>query len=100
MYGDVPNHKIILLLFHNCKFATVMNHSVNVCYVGYLIFDPYGSHDSQIEKQSSKLRNTHSDNYGCKMVLPGTVFFTLSEATGGILQEEPQIGRLETTVEQ
>ena len=27
--GDSPNHKIILLLFYNCNFATVMNCSVN-----------------------------------------------------------------------
>ena len=25
-----PNHKIILLLIHNCNFATVMNYSVNI----------------------------------------------------------------------
>jgi hypothetical protein len=25
-----PNHKIILLLFHNFNFATVMNHNVNL----------------------------------------------------------------------
>jgi hypothetical protein len=26
----IPNHKIILLLLHNCNFATVMNHNVNI----------------------------------------------------------------------
>lgn len=26
------NHKIILLLLHSCDFATVMNHSVSICY--------------------------------------------------------------------
>jgi hypothetical protein len=25
-----PNHKIILLLLHNCNFATVMNCDVNI----------------------------------------------------------------------
>ena len=28
-----PNYKIILLLLHNCNFATVMNHYVNIWYV-------------------------------------------------------------------
>ena len=35
-----PNHKIISLLLHNCSFATVMNHNVNIWYAGYLIYDP------------------------------------------------------------
>lgn len=26
----IPNHKIIPLLFHNCNFATVMNHYVDI----------------------------------------------------------------------
>ena len=25
-----PNHKIIALMLHNCNFATVMNHNVNI----------------------------------------------------------------------
>ena len=32
-----PNHKIISLLLHNCNFATVVNHNVNILYAGYLI---------------------------------------------------------------
>ena len=27
---DLPNHKIIPLLLHNCNFATVMNRNVNI----------------------------------------------------------------------
>jgi hypothetical protein len=34
------NYKIILLLFHNCNFATVMNHNVNIWYAGYLMYEP------------------------------------------------------------
>ena len=26
----IPSHKIILLLLHNCNFATVRNHNVNI----------------------------------------------------------------------
>jgi hypothetical protein len=36
-----PNQKTILLLLHNCKFATVMNCNVNAWYAGYLICNPY-----------------------------------------------------------
>jgi hypothetical protein len=25
-----PNHKVIMLLLHNCNFATIMNHHVNI----------------------------------------------------------------------
>lgn len=32
-----PNHKIILMLLHNCHFATAMNCIVNIWYAGYLI---------------------------------------------------------------
>jgi hypothetical protein len=31
--------KIILLLLYNCSFATIMNHNVNIWYIGYLICD-------------------------------------------------------------
>lgn len=34
-----PDCKILLLL-HNCNFATVMNHNANICYAGYLICKP------------------------------------------------------------
>lgn len=36
-----PNHEIILLLLHNCNFATILNHNVNIWYVEYLICDFY-----------------------------------------------------------
>jgi len=29
--GDPPIIKLFLLLLHNCNFATVMNHNVNIC---------------------------------------------------------------------
>jgi hypothetical protein len=38
--GDPPNHKIILLLIHNCKCTSVMKHNVDIWYAGYLIGDP------------------------------------------------------------
>ena len=34
------NHKIILLLLHNCNFATVINHNVNIWYVTQRVYDP------------------------------------------------------------
>lgn len=34
------HHKIILLLVHNCNFATVINHNVYILYVAYLICHP------------------------------------------------------------
>lgn len=37
--GD-KNHEIILLLIYNCNFASVINHNVDIWYVGYLIYDP------------------------------------------------------------
>lgn len=30
-YSDPPNHKIFLLLLHNCNFTTGMNQNVNIC---------------------------------------------------------------------
>lgn len=29
-HAVTPNHKIVSLLVHNCNFATVMNHDVNI----------------------------------------------------------------------
>jgi hypothetical protein len=42
-----PNHKIILLLLHNCKFATVVNDNRYLCYNSdiYPICDPEGGQD-------------------------------------------------------
>ena len=38
--GDpAPHDKIISLLLHNCNFAIVRNHNVDIWYVVYLIFD-------------------------------------------------------------
>lgn len=34
------DHKIILLLLHNCSVATVLNRNVNICYAEYLIYNP------------------------------------------------------------
>ena len=31
-----PNHKLILLLLHNCNFATVMDHNINILCAEYL----------------------------------------------------------------
>lgn len=31
-YVVTPNHKFLLLL-HNCKFATVVNHNVSICFL-------------------------------------------------------------------
>ena len=53
--GD-PSHQIILLLYHNCNFATLMNHNVNICDAGYVIFYPQGGHNSQVENHWSKSR--------------------------------------------
>ena len=36
-----PNHKITSLLLHNCKFASGLNHDVNIWYAGYLICNPF-----------------------------------------------------------
>ena len=44
-----PNHKIILLLFHNYNFATVMICNVNIWYVGYLICDLKWGCNPQVE---------------------------------------------------
>jgi hypothetical protein len=35
-----PNHTINWLLLHNCNFAAVMNHNVNIQYAGYVTWDP------------------------------------------------------------
>jgi hypothetical protein len=34
----IPTHIIILLLLHNCNFATAINGKVNFWYVEYLIY--------------------------------------------------------------
>ena len=49
-----PNHKIISLLHHNCNFATVMNHIANIWYAWYLLFNPQGGHDPQVENHWSR----------------------------------------------
>jgi hypothetical protein len=36
----LPPIKPFLLLLHNYNFATAMNHTVNILYSGYLIYDP------------------------------------------------------------
>ena len=42
--------QIISSLLHNCNFATVMNHYLNIRYVGYLIWDPWErGRDPQVE---------------------------------------------------
>ena len=51
------NHKIIMLLLHNCNFATVMNHNVNKLYIGYLICDQQMGHESQVENYCTKSSN-------------------------------------------
>ena len=35
-----PNHKIILLLLHNCNFATAMDCKANISYAGMCYADP------------------------------------------------------------
>ena len=30
----IPNHKVILLLLHNCNFATVTKYKFDICYGG------------------------------------------------------------------
>jgi hypothetical protein len=50
----VPSHNIISFWLHKCKFATVMNHTVNIWYAGYLICDPHRGHDLQVEKHWSR----------------------------------------------
>jgi hypothetical protein len=37
-----PNHDIIWLLLHNCNFSTIMNHNINIWYVGYIIGNSKG----------------------------------------------------------
>jgi hypothetical protein len=46
-----PNHNIILLLLHNCNFATAMN----IWYAGDLIYNPQGGRDPQVENHCSIL---------------------------------------------
>jgi hypothetical protein len=47
--GDpAPNYEIILLLLHNCNFATVMNYNVNIGDTGHLICNPCGGHAPQV----------------------------------------------------
>ena len=59
------SHKIILLILHNCDFATVMNHIVNIKYSGYLICDTKRSHTPQLSTtvivscNNTKLRIKH-----------------------------------------
>lgn len=38
----IPNPKITLLLFYNCKFATVIHHTINIWYTESLISDSCG----------------------------------------------------------
>lgn len=49
------DYKFISLLLHNCNFASVMNHNVNIWYAGYLISDPQSGHSPQIESCCSRL---------------------------------------------
>lgn len=55
-----PNHKIILLLLHNYKFVTVMNHSGNIQYAGYLICDPQRGLNLHVENHHCKLSLCHT----------------------------------------
>lgn len=48
------NHKVILLLLHNCSFATVMNRNTNIFYAGDLIRNPHGACNPQDEKHYSR----------------------------------------------
>lgn len=48
------NHKIILVLLHNCNFVTVMNCNVNTGYAGYQMCDPQGGCDPQVENEWSR----------------------------------------------
>jgi len=36
-----PSHNIIFIATSNCNIATIMNYNVNICYEGFLLFDPY-----------------------------------------------------------
>ena len=48
------DHKVILLLLHNCNFTTVMNCNVNVWDTGYLICDSQRGRDPQVENCCSR----------------------------------------------
>jgi hypothetical protein len=48
-----PNHKIILLLLHNYKFAILASINVSIWYTGYLICDPKRSWDLHGENHHS-----------------------------------------------
>ena len=64
-----PNHEIILLLLHNCNFATVMNSNVNIWLAGCLICDPQRGHDPRAENQSHSVSvihpHHHKESSGC-----------------------------------
>ena len=53
--------KLFSLILHNYNFATIMNHNINIWYIGYLVFNPQRGRDPQVENHTAlcapRLRN-------------------------------------------
>jgi hypothetical protein len=49
-YSPPPTIKLYTFMLHICDFATIMNYSINIWYIGYLICYPQRGHDWEVEK--------------------------------------------------
>jgi hypothetical protein len=62
----IPNHQVISLLLHNCKFATVINSNVNIWYAWHLMCDSQRGLKSQAGNCCLRLCSQYA--FSCHLV--------------------------------